>query len=215
MRMLAAQLRRSAPSNVTVVESDILRLDLAAVLHGHAAGRPIRVAGNLPYNISSPILFRLIRLFRAGGGISDATVMLQFEVAERLAARPGSRDYGVLSILASLWADIDADPGPATRRVSARAESPLGGGSPSVPSAPRGHTRCGQLRGAGESPLFAAPQDAVERLEALCGKAGTGRGHDTAAGGNRWPASSRDSGPRGTRPMARAMPSVAAGRVVL
>jgi 16S rRNA (adenine1518-N6/adenine1519-N6)-dimethyltransferase len=106
-RTLAAQLRRSAPSNVTVVESDILRLDLAAVLREHAAGRPIRVAGSLPYNISSPILFALIRLFRAGAGLSDATVMLQLEVAERLAAQPGSRDYGVLTILTSLWADID------------------------------------------------------------------------------------------------------------
>jgi 16S rRNA (adenine1518-N6/adenine1519-N6)-dimethyltransferase len=106
-RTLAAQLRRSARSNVTVIESDILRIDLAAVLREHAGGRPARVAGNLPYNISSPILFSLIRLFRAAGGISDATVMLQLEVAERLAAQPGSRDYGVLSILASLWADID------------------------------------------------------------------------------------------------------------
>ena len=106
-RTLAAQLRQSAPSNVTVVESDILRIDLTAILRDHAAGRPVRAAGNLPYNISSPILFRLIRLFRAGVGIADATVMLQLEVAERLAAQPGSRDYGVLTILASLWADID------------------------------------------------------------------------------------------------------------
>jgi 16S rRNA (adenine1518-N6/adenine1519-N6)-dimethyltransferase len=106
-RTLAAALRRSAPSNVTVVESDILRIDLAAVLREYAAGRSVRVAGNLPYNISSPILFSLVRLFRAGGAIDDATVMLQLEVAERLAARPGSRDYGVLSILTSLWAEID------------------------------------------------------------------------------------------------------------
>jgi 16S rRNA (adenine1518-N6/adenine1519-N6)-dimethyltransferase len=106
-RTLAAQLRRSAPSNVTVVESDILRIDLASVLREHASGRPVRVAGNLPYNISSPILFSLVRFFRGGGEIGDATVMLQLEVAERLAAGPGSRDYGVLSILTSLWADID------------------------------------------------------------------------------------------------------------
>jgi 16S rRNA (adenine1518-N6/adenine1519-N6)-dimethyltransferase len=106
-RTLAAQLRRSAPSNVAVVESDILRIDLAAVLRAHAAGRPVRIAGNLPYNIASPILFGLVRLFRAGTAIRDATVMLQLEVAERLAAWPGSRDYGVLSILTSLWADID------------------------------------------------------------------------------------------------------------
>ena len=123
-RDLAAELRRNAPPNVTVVETNVLDMDLATVVRqlasrGATSGSPtgpqapgrkphgVRVAGNLPYNISSPILFRLIDLYRAGVGVTDATLMLQLEVAERLAAAPGSRDYGVLSILASLYAEIE------------------------------------------------------------------------------------------------------------
>jgi 16S rRNA (adenine1518-N6/adenine1519-N6)-dimethyltransferase len=68
--------------------------------------RPIRVVGNLPYNISTPILSRLVSLAGDGRSASDATLMLQREVADRLAAGPGSRDYGVLSILMQLHADI-------------------------------------------------------------------------------------------------------------
>ncbi len=123
-RDLAADLRRNAPPNVTVVETNVLDMDLATVIGQLASSRAtsgsptepeapgpkphgVRVAGNLPYNISSPILFRLIHLYRAGAGITDATLMLQLEVAERLAAGAGSRDYGVLSILASLYAEIE------------------------------------------------------------------------------------------------------------
>ena len=57
------------------------------------------MAGNLPYNISSPILFRLLRAHRATAGLVDATVMLQREVAERIQASPGTGDYGVLADL--------------------------------------------------------------------------------------------------------------------
>jgi 16S rRNA (adenine1518-N6/adenine1519-N6)-dimethyltransferase len=64
------------------------------------------VAGNLPYNVSSPILFRLVNAHRTRGGILDATVMVQQEVAARIAASPGTRDYGVLSILIQLHADV-------------------------------------------------------------------------------------------------------------
>jgi 16S rRNA (adenine1518-N6/adenine1519-N6)-dimethyltransferase len=90
------------PDNVTLVEADFLEYDLGAVIGG---GR-IRVAGNLPYNVSSPILFRLIDTHRTSGGIVDATVMVQLEVAERIAAKPGSKAYGVLSILIQLHADV-------------------------------------------------------------------------------------------------------------
>jgi 16S rRNA (adenine1518-N6/adenine1519-N6)-dimethyltransferase len=61
--------------------------------------RMIRVVGNLPYNVASPILFKLVELYAAGIPVTDATVMLQREVADRLIASPGSKDYGVLSIL--------------------------------------------------------------------------------------------------------------------
>ena len=61
--------------------------------------------GNLPYNVSSPILFRLLEIQKATGAFADATLMLQKEVADRLLARPGTKDYGVLSILVQLEAD--------------------------------------------------------------------------------------------------------------
>lgn len=62
----------------------------------------MRVAGNLPYNVSSPILFKLL-----GAGSVDATVMLQREVADRLVAKPGTKDYGVLTLLTAAQADVE------------------------------------------------------------------------------------------------------------
>ena len=81
-------LRPRLPANVTLVHADFLDFDLASL----AAERPFRVAGNLPYNVSSPILFALHRTRTADlGGILDATLMLQREVADRIAAAPGGR----------------------------------------------------------------------------------------------------------------------------
>lgn len=99
---MIAALRASLPANVTLVEGDILEADIGSLV----AGRQIRVAGNLPYNVSSPILFRLLGAHKATGRLTDATLMLQREVAERLGAGPGSKDYGVLSILIQLHADV-------------------------------------------------------------------------------------------------------------
>jgi 16S rRNA (adenine1518-N6/adenine1519-N6)-dimethyltransferase len=90
--MLAALAPR-VPDNVTLLEADVLDVDLATL------PRPVRVAGNLPYNVSSPILFRLLDTHRIHGGLIDATLMLQREVAERIVSGPGTKDYGVLSIL--------------------------------------------------------------------------------------------------------------------
>ncbi|HEV3139806.1 MAG TPA: 16S rRNA (adenine(1518)-N(6)/adenine(1519)-N(6))-dimethyltransferase RsmA, partial [Vicinamibacterales bacterium] len=93
-RDLAADLSISAPPNVTVLEGDFLETS-----DFRLQTSDFRVVGNLPYNVASPILIRL-RDLRAGGlGIRDATVMLQREVADRLTAVPGTRDYGVLSVL--------------------------------------------------------------------------------------------------------------------
>lgn len=91
------------PPNVTLVAADFLDVPVAGLLDGD---EPHRVAGNLPYNVSSPILFRLIAAHVAGGRLHDATLMLQREVAERIEAGPGGRDYGVLSILVQLHADV-------------------------------------------------------------------------------------------------------------
>ena len=103
-RDLASKLARVAPANVQVVTADFLDADLRALLPTGAT--PVRVVGNLPYNISSPILFRLLSAADEGRFFSDATLMLQREVADRLAARPGTRDYGVLSVLVQLRADV-------------------------------------------------------------------------------------------------------------
>lgn len=101
-RDLAANLRPRLAKNVDLVVGDILDVDLTPYM---AAG-PLRVAGNLPYNISSPILFKLLATARAAPDLQDATLMLQLEVAERLAAKVGTRDYGVLTIFTALQADV-------------------------------------------------------------------------------------------------------------
>src|SRR5205085_7354472 len=67
---------------------------------------PLRVVGNLPYNVAAPILFKLVDLHAGGLPLVDATVMLQREVAARLLAEPGTRDYGVLTILMRHLADV-------------------------------------------------------------------------------------------------------------
>jgi 16S rRNA (adenine1518-N6/adenine1519-N6)-dimethyltransferase len=65
------------------------------------------VVGNLPYNVASPILFRLIDAAREGRRFRDAVLMVQKEVADRLVAAPGSRGYGALAIQVQLLADVD------------------------------------------------------------------------------------------------------------
>src|SRR2546421_3678505 len=76
-RDLAAALRLSAPPNLTVVEADFLESDW---LLKNRSAHPLRVAGNLPYNVASPILFRLIDIYDSGIPLTDATLMLQREV---------------------------------------------------------------------------------------------------------------------------------------
>ena len=110
-RDLARALTAEAIPALTVVERDVLAVDLGTVIAewlGEAPGptHPVRIVGNLPYNISSPILFRILAFAAATRGVTDATLMLQKEVADRLLASPGSKEYGVLSILAGLHADI-------------------------------------------------------------------------------------------------------------
>jgi 16S rRNA (adenine1518-N6/adenine1519-N6)-dimethyltransferase len=99
-RDLAAQLQSSMPPNVVVIPTDFLAVEEYRQVQ--AAGE-VRVAGNLPYNVASPILFKLIDLAGrsnpAGPNLVDATVMMQREVADRLVAEPGTRDYGVMTVL--------------------------------------------------------------------------------------------------------------------
>lgn len=110
-RDLAADLEATKPANVTVIVGDVLELDLAAALSNWLGsqvgpGNTVRVVGNLPYNISSPILFSLLGLSAATGGVRDAVLMLQKEVADRLVAKVGTGDYGVLTILTGVHADV-------------------------------------------------------------------------------------------------------------
>jgi len=91
--------------NLRVIESDFLHIDLAEALRDER--HPLRVVGNLPYNVSSPILFALLRAADGGGLFRDATLMLQKEVADRLIATPGHKEYGVLAIQVALVADVE------------------------------------------------------------------------------------------------------------
>jgi 16S rRNA (adenine1518-N6/adenine1519-N6)-dimethyltransferase len=104
-RDLAAALRRSDDPRLRVVEGDFLDVDLDEILAGEAL--PVRVVGNLPYNVSSPILFKLLAAHDGGRRLSDATLMLQREVADRLVARPGTGEYGALAIQVALHADVE------------------------------------------------------------------------------------------------------------
>ena len=106
---LAAALTASAPAHVTIVDGDFLEVTfdrLGALLKPYAASSPIRVAGNLPYNVASPILFKLASLYAEGAPLTDAHVMLQREVADRLVATPGTGDYGVLTVLLGHTAEV-------------------------------------------------------------------------------------------------------------
>jgi 16S rRNA (adenine1518-N6/adenine1519-N6)-dimethyltransferase len=110
-RDLAADLEAAALPNVTVITGDVLSVDLLPVLTdwlGEAPGpsNQVRVVGNLPYNISSPILFMLLDLAARSNGLRDALLMLQKEVADRLVAKVGTGDYGVLTVLTAVHADV-------------------------------------------------------------------------------------------------------------
>ncbi|MDQ2927925.1 MAG: 16S rRNA (adenine(1518)-N(6)/adenine(1519)-N(6))-dimethyltransferase RsmA [Pseudomonadota bacterium] len=92
-RDLAARLRRTP--GLEVIEADVLRVDFGALAAAHGTAR-LRIVGNLPYNISTPILFHLLNSIEV---VADQHVMLQREVAERIAAAPGGKSYGRLSVM--------------------------------------------------------------------------------------------------------------------
>ena len=91
-RDLAERLRRRG--DLEVVESDVLKVDFGAL--AERLGGPIRVVGNLPYNISSPILFHLIS---SAPHVVDQVFMLQKEVVDRMAAKPGTKAFGRLTVM--------------------------------------------------------------------------------------------------------------------
>jgi len=104
-RDLAATLAPRVPPNVRLVQANFLDVNLPQLLQGEHT--PVRVVGNLPYNVASPILFRLLDTADEGRLLRDATLMVQREVADRIVAAPGGGDYGALSIQVQLVADVE------------------------------------------------------------------------------------------------------------
>ncbi|MDD4965564.1 16S rRNA (adenine(1518)-N(6)/adenine(1519)-N(6))-dimethyltransferase RsmA [Halothiobacillus sp.] len=92
---------QASQSKLTVLEQDALTLDLAPL----AGEGPLRIAGNLPYNIATPLIFHLLEQSKH---IVDMTFMLQKEVVDRLAAHPGNRDYGRLSLMVQAVAEVES-----------------------------------------------------------------------------------------------------------
>ncbi len=82
-------------TQVRLVREDVLRFDIAAL--SREAGQPVKIAGNLPYHITSPLLFKLME---DKGALALAILMVQEEVGDRLLARPGGKEYGILSVMA-------------------------------------------------------------------------------------------------------------------
>lgn len=114
-----AALLRGRFANLELIVDDILRVDLGELLGAHGDWR---IIGNLPYNISTPLL---IRLFEVLDRIRDVHVLLQAEVVDRLTATPGTKAWGRLSIAAQLHCQVDAlfDVGPENFRPAPKVNS--------------------------------------------------------------------------------------------
>ena len=88
--------------NAEVIHDDILKVDIAVLAEQRNGGRPIKVVANLPYYITTPII---MSLFESQVPLASVTVMVQKEVAERMQAGPGSKDYGALSLAVQYYAE--------------------------------------------------------------------------------------------------------------
>jgi 16S rRNA (adenine1518-N6/adenine1519-N6)-dimethyltransferase len=115
-RRLAAELRMgyARNPNVEIIEADVLKIDFQTLVQGDLRGivdrapdtklRTAKLVGNLPYYITSDIL---LHLFAQHRNFSTVVIMVQREVAERIAATPGSRDYGLLTVTTQLFCDVE------------------------------------------------------------------------------------------------------------
>lgn len=103
-RKLAEELRSSlaSESGIEILEADALRLDFRDLARRHGPGK-LRVVGNLPYSVAAPILLRLLS---ARENWSELVLMFQSEVAERLTAKPGTKAYGFLTVVAQRAARV-------------------------------------------------------------------------------------------------------------
>ena len=87
--------------NVTVINQDILKLDIGKIVEDRNGGEPIKVVANLPYYITTPII---MGLFESHVPLKSITIMVQKEVAERMQVGPGTKDYGALSLAVQYYA---------------------------------------------------------------------------------------------------------------
>lgn len=103
-RDLTADLRRRfPPPGLRLIEGDVLAVDLAEVIE-EEGGQRLLVVGNLPYNITAPMLFHLLD---HADRVREAVLMVQREVAARLTAAPGSRAYGLVTVLLGMRAEVE------------------------------------------------------------------------------------------------------------
>lgn len=91
-------------ANVSILHNDVLKLDLHKVIDTYNHGKPVKVVANLPYYITTPII---MGLFESHAPIQSITVMVQKEVADRMQAGPGTKDYGALSLAVQYYAEPD------------------------------------------------------------------------------------------------------------
>lgn len=89
-----------AYDNVTIINDDILKIDVKRLIEEYAGGRPVKIVANLPYYITTPIIMSLLE---NRVPVSSITVMVQKEVAQRMQAGPGSKDYGALSLAVAYY----------------------------------------------------------------------------------------------------------------
>lgn len=87
--------------NVTVINEDILKVDIRKIVEEKNGGKPVKVVANLPYYITTPII---MELFESGVPLDSITIMVQKEVAERMQVGPGTKDYGALSLSVQYYA---------------------------------------------------------------------------------------------------------------
>ena len=88
--------------NITIINEDILKVDIKKLAEEYNGGRPIKVVANLPYYITTPII---MGLFESNVPIDNITVMVQKEVADRMQVGPGTKDYGALSLAVQYYAE--------------------------------------------------------------------------------------------------------------
>ncbi|MDE7286229.1 MAG: 16S rRNA (adenine(1518)-N(6)/adenine(1519)-N(6))-dimethyltransferase RsmA [Lachnospiraceae bacterium] len=87
--------------NVTIINDDILKVDIAGLADKKNGGRPVKIVANLPYYITTPII---MGLFESNVPLSSITIMVQKEVADRMQVGPGTKDYGALSLAVQYYA---------------------------------------------------------------------------------------------------------------